>query len=221
MKFTKAIELAKCISETFKVPFETLELGNYRSLKFIYHSKKIQISPYSSFGLDIQTTFPSMHGGKTLFSKTIFAETLPERVENLKVLLDAELEKEVEEKDFFNANDLLEELKKYPDDMTCQFDFEGGKWLEDFCSWRGSYEFPALIATNDSKNSAKTIKEWIKIVSEIDRGSGHGWKGGEYDFSGDQHLFVTTDWGVSGQTDIFAVELIDGIVTVKTKHHTW
>lgn len=65
-------------------------------------------------------------------------------------------------------------------------------------SWRGVYSEPCIFV---KKGVASTLEDWLPFCEMLKTETFEGYKGGEYEYSGDEYLHLEEDWGDYGGDD--------------------
>lgn len=117
----------------------------------------------------------------------------------------------------YTINKVLECLREANLDATVTFSFGNCKPTK-VDSWRGIYSEPALGFSSDIYDPNVTAES---LISELEKSiSGetyHGYKGGEFKFSGNDQLHIDS-YGEYSETEIDKIEVHDGYVVIHTHH---
>lgn len=117
-----------------------------------------------------------------------------------------------------NAKNIIKQLELYKDLGYCSFDCPVVP--VEICSWRGSYELPAVIVGPQSHNL--NVKDFISFFEKLEgmEVCGHG--GGEYILSEDDDIWLVGASNMSGHTGISHIECINDFeVIIHTKYQQY
>lgn len=100
-----------------------------------------------------------------------------------------------------SLKEIVQRLQRYAPDTSVVFDF--GLFVPDrICSWRGAYEYPALVYREP--NSAEHYETSVqKVLHALNLGLTerfYGYKGGHYSYNGSETLWVVADPADVGHT---------------------
>lgn len=113
---------------------------------------------------------------------------------------------------FYSISDLIDLLYEYESSTVY---FYGTKLSPCYIlSWRGCYNLPAILAAENSKTAfeiANDLEKGLELVHE-------GWKGGEYEFTGNEEFRVVMEHRSSAEHGVFGYSYNSGtnILELKT-----
>lgn len=117
---------------------------------------------------------------------------------------------EEEEIEFFSIQKLIDLANNFKE---CEFYFVGTNYsVGSLCSWRGSYDTPAITPVLEVKKGKQIAKE----LEEALKKTHHGYKGGQYKYMGEYEFYVA-DWGSSREHKVVDYSVEKGKVTLLTK----
>lgn len=111
---------------------------------------------------------------------------------------------------FFTFFDLVQLCVQYPDHI---FKFIGTDYSPcTIISWRGSYDLPAILAT-EQEIVGSDIRDMIyKDLNEIHE----GYKGGEYKYNLHDEFYVTIDYSAASEHAVDGYHVDGNIVWLNT-----
>lgn len=116
----------------------------------------------------------------------------------------------IESDGFFTFFDLVQLCTQYPDHI---FKFIGTNYSPcTIISWRGSYDLPAILATEQEIIGSDLCKMIYKELGEIHG----GYKGGEYKYNLHDEFYVTPCPSVSSEHAVDGYRVDGNIVWLNT-----
>lgn len=125
-------------------------------------------------------------------------------------IIDNNSEDFYETPEFFTIGQLIDVCKKHPENIVCFLSTELSPG--ELCSWRGSYDLPAITTSRYAKKGSVIAEELTAALKE----KHHGWKGGEYYYNEDQEFYIA-DSGSSAEYKVVKAELEEDILVLYTK----